>query len=66
MVNFVTKFKDDSAILEILGENNDLDYYVEFIDINTNIVEYSSTIKVNYWSKLSNISDKNITLIGYM
>ena len=62
MVNFVTKFKNDSAYLEILGEDDNLDYYVDFIDLNTNIVEYSTIIKVNHWSKLNDVSEKNITI----
>jgi autotransporter strand-loop-strand O-heptosyltransferase len=61
MTNFVTKFKDDSAFLEIFGED-DLDYNVEFIDLNTNTTEYSNVIKNNYWAKLNNISGKNILI----
>ena len=64
MINFVPRFKNDIAFLEILGDatDNDNDYYVEFIDLNTNNVEYSSIIKINHWSQLSDISNKNILI----
>ena len=63
MTQFVTRFKDDSVYLEIVGGIDDTnDYFVEFIDINTNNVEYSNTIKVNYWSQIDDISQKNITI----
>lgn len=63
MTNFVTRFKDDSVYLEIVGGIEDVnDYFIEFIDENTGNVEYSNTLKVNYWSQLDNTSDKNITI----
>ena len=62
-MDFVCSFKDDAATLEILGDYNDqTDYNVEFIDLNTNNIEYSSVIKVNHWSKINSISDKNILI----
>lgn len=60
-MNFVTRFKNDIAFLEILGYDQN-EYFVEFIDLNTNKIEYSSTIKTNCWSQLSNISKKNILI----
>lgn len=63
MTQFVTIFKDDYAYLEIVGDSNDInEYSVEFINLDDNAVEYSNILKVNYWSKLDNISDKNITI----
>lgn len=63
MTNFVTRFKDNYAYLEIVGDESDKNqYFVEFIDLNTNIIEYSNTIFVNYWSKLDNTHNKNITI----
>ena len=63
MTNFVTRFKDNTAYLEIIGDNTDQnDYFVEFIDLDSNNVEYSTTIKINYWTKLDNISDLNILI----
>ena len=59
-VKFVSNFKNNDVRLEIIGDpNNTNDYYVEFIDLNTNIVEYSSTIKVNHWSKMPSNIEKN-------
>ena len=60
-MNFITKFKNDTAYLEIIGESDD-DYFVEFVDLNTNNVEYSSTIKTNYWTKLDSTNGMNILI----
>lgn len=62
MMNFITRFKNNTAYLEILGDNDDNEYLVEFIDLNTNKIEYSTKIKVNYWSQLSNIQGMNILI----
>jgi len=63
MVNFVTRFREDYAFLDIVGDNNDLNsYFVEFKDEISGEVKYSTTLKVNYWSRLDNTSDKNITI----
>jgi len=62
MVEFITKFRDNVAFLEIKGEDKGDKYFVEFIDLITNNIEYTTTIKVNYWAKLDNISDKNILI----
>ncbi|MBW3020073.1 autotransporter strand-loop-strand O-heptosyltransferase [Candidatus Woesearchaeota archaeon] len=63
MTQFVTKFKEDYALLRIVGDSEDLNsYIVEFINENNGKVEYSDTLKVNYWARLDNTSDKNITI----
>ena len=63
MTNFVTRFKDDSAYLEIVGGVEDEnEYFVEFIDENTGNIDYSNTLKINYWAQLDNIIGKNITI----
>lgn len=63
MTQFVSSFRDDSAYLEIVGDSSDInEYLVEFINIDNNVVEYSTTLKVNYWSKLDDISNKNVTI----
>ena len=56
---YISKFKNDSAFLEILGDQDDQnDYFVEFIDSDTNDVEYCETIKINYWAQLDSIGQK--------
>ena len=61
MTNFIARFRNDSVFLEISGDSTDQnDYYVEFIDLNTDIVEYSNTLKTNYWAQLDSTSGKNI------
>ena len=63
MINFVTRFKNDAAYLELVGDSkNKNNYFVEFIDLNTNIIEYSTNIKINYWAQLENIQNKNILI----
>jgi len=63
MTNFSTRFKSDSVFLEISGDITDLNNYsVEFIDINTNNIEYSTSINVNHWSQIETNSNKNITV----
>ena len=63
MTKFYTSFRLDTAILQISGDNQDTnEYFVEFIDINNGEIVYSDNIFVNYWSKLENISEKNITI----
>jgi len=60
---YISKFKNDSAFLEILGDQDDQnDYFVEFIDSDTNDVEYCETIKINYWAQLDSIGQKNILI----
>jgi len=62
-MNFLTRFDDEYARIEISGNDDDLnDYYVEFIDNLTNNVEYSTLIKVNHWSELPLNNGKNITI----
>jgi autotransporter strand-loop-strand O-heptosyltransferase len=63
MTKFLTNFNDNSAFLEILGDESDMnEYTVDFIDLDTNYVEYSSILRVNHWSKLNDIDDKNISI----
>lgn len=63
MINFVTNFRDNAAFLEIIGDSSDdRDFFVQFINLNTNNIEYSTTIKVNFWSRLDNISNMNILI----
>lgn len=64
MTNFVSRFNNDTAFLEIIGdsEKDISDYFVEFIDLNTNSIEYSTSIKVNFWSQINDISNKNILI----
>jgi autotransporter strand-loop-strand O-heptosyltransferase len=63
MTNFITRFNNNIAFLEILGDSNDEnDYFVEFVDLNTNNVEYTTSIKVNHWSQIPDIFDKNISI----
>lgn len=59
MVNFISKFNDNEAFLEILGDDNNI-YHVDFIDIDNNKILYSSDIGVNHWSKVP--VDKNINV----
>lgn len=63
-MNFVTRFKDDVASIELFSNDTEDDdvYNVEFIDIDIGKVEYSTSCKRNYWAKLDNISNKNITI----
>lgn len=63
MTKFVTIFKDNAAFLDISGDPFDTrDFFVEFIDQKTGNVEYSNTIKINYWAKLDNIHNMNILI----
>jgi len=63
MTQFVTRFRDDHVYLEIVGDVDDTnEYFVEFIDENSGTIEYSTIIKVNYWSKINTNEDKNITI----
>lgn len=58
MTNFVCTFKKNLKFLEISGDSTDTnEYFVEFINIDTNEIEYSTPIKVNYWSELKTESD---------
>ena len=58
MTNFLTNFNDNSAFLEILGDESDInEYFVEFIDLDTNSVEYSTVLRANNWSKLNDIDE---------
>lgn len=63
-MKFVTHFKEDFVQLDILGDNIN-DYFVEFKDLNTNNIEYTTTIKNNSWSKLNNVLNKNIQISVY-
>ena len=63
-MKFVTHFKDDFVQLDILGDDVN-DYFVEFKDLNTNKIEYTTTIKNNSWSKLNNTLNKNIQITVY-
>jgi hypothetical protein len=63
-MKFVTHFKEDFVQLDILGDNVN-DYFVEFKDLNTNNIEYTTTIKNNSWSKLNNVLNKNIQISVY-
>lgn len=63
MTQFVTKFKDNFALLKIVGSDSDLNtYLVEFVNEDNGNIEYYDILKVNYWAKLNNIEDKNITI----
>jgi hypothetical protein len=63
MTKFLTNFKDNSAFLEIVGEDSDKnEYFIEFLDLNTNNIEYSTVLYINHWSKLNDIENKNITI----
>lgn len=64
MTEFYTRFRKNSASLEILGDSatDNNEYFVEFIDIKTNVVEYSIFMKVNYITKIEYSSDKDITI----
>ena len=63
MTNFVSRFNDDTAFLEIIGDSKDKrKFLVEFIDLNTNLVEYSTIIKVNFFAQITDISNKNILI----
>jgi len=67
MTKFFTYFNNDIARLSISGDETDLnEYFVEFIDINTENVEYSASIKVNFWSQIENIRGKNISIKVYL
>ena len=56
--NFVTRFRDDYTFLDIVGSSGDTrDFFVEFIDLNTNEVKYSNTIKINYWAQVDSIQN---------
>ncbi len=61
--NFVTRFRDGYTFLDIVGSSGDTrDFFVEFIDFNTNEVKYSDTIKVNYWSQIDSTLQDNILI----
>lgn len=62
MINFYTTFKNNSAYLEICGDYIDDEYNVDFIDVDTDIIEYSTSIKVNCWAKIDKIENKNISI----
>jgi autotransporter strand-loop-strand O-heptosyltransferase len=63
MTKFVTKFEENSAILRIVGDSTDKNtYVVEFYNEDEDIIEYTSNLKVNYWSRLDKTKDKNITI----
>lgn len=63
MIKFISKFEDNYAFLEILdSEENKDEYIVEFVDVDTNNVEYSTSININHWSRLDNMLEKNITI----
>lgn len=60
MTNFITRFRGYDAFLEILGDSKDpSEYNVEFVDLNTNKVEYSTTIRINHWSEVPSNIEKN-------
>ena len=63
MTNFVSVFNNDRVFFEIIGDSTDQnEYLVEFINIVTCEIEYSSTLKINYWAELENIYDKKILI----
>jgi len=65
MVNFVTIFNNDRAYLEILGESDDTNlYHVDFIDLDTNEIEYQSDIKINFWSELKTSSNNMLIRVS--
>ena len=62
MMNFVTRFKDN-IFLEIVGDSGITnDFFVEFIDLNSNKLDYSDTIKVNYWASVPYNPEKNFLI----
>jgi autotransporter strand-loop-strand O-heptosyltransferase len=62
MINFVTRFRDDYTFLNIVGDSDDRDFYVEFIDLSTNEVKYSDMIKVNYWTQIDSTPEMCILI----
>jgi autotransporter strand-loop-strand O-heptosyltransferase len=60
MLNFLVKFEDYNAFIQIFSEEDvDGEYLVEFTDQYTNNIEYSTKIKNNSWSKVNSDDDKN-------
>ena len=63
MTHFVTRFNDEYAFLDIVGEpDDDREFFVEFIDLDTNDVRYSDKLKINYWAQLDSIGSMNIQI----
>jgi autotransporter strand-loop-strand O-heptosyltransferase len=63
MPNFIARFKNDKVYLEILGESNDEnEYNIEFIDLNSNESIYENTLKINHWCEFPSDEDKNILI----
>ena len=63
MITFFTRFKKDYIFFEIRGDDSDdNDYLVEFIDINSDVILYSTILKVNHWSKVDTSDEKNVTI----
>ena len=61
--NFVTRFKEDYIFLDIVGLSGDTrEFFVEYIDLNTNEVIYSDMLKINYWSKINSNPSMNILI----
>ena len=59
-MNFITRFKDNGVYLEIIGETTDTDdYLIEFIDLNLNKIEYSNIVKINSWSEMKSVIERN-------
>jgi autotransporter strand-loop-strand O-heptosyltransferase len=64
---FLTLFNKNTAKLKIVGDGSDINnYFVEFVDVSKDVVEYSTFIKVNYWTVLNNIDNKDITIRVYV
>jgi autotransporter strand-loop-strand O-heptosyltransferase len=63
MPNFISRFKNNRVYLEILGSSDDEnEYYVKFIDLNSNESVYENNLKVNHWCEFPSDSDKNILI----
>jgi len=60
MVKFISRFKDNGVYLEIIGDPIISDnYLIEFIDLNTNKIEYSNNIKINEWAEMQSTIERN-------
>jgi len=61
--NFVTRFRDDYTFLDIVGYSGDTrDFFVEFIDLNTDEVKYSDIIKINCWARVDSNSQNDMLI----
>lgn len=56
MINFISSFKKNIKYLELVGDSDD-EYFVEFINIENNEIEYFTNLKTNHWSELKTESD---------